>query len=67
MYMLTSTLKDEYVEEVYENVESILEMEDWNSVVEEGKDGEGVRRFTVWARNECKEGLVEFSQQCVNY
>ncbi|XP_008479756.1 craniofacial development protein 2-like [Diaphorina citri] len=74
VYMPTSRAKDEEVEEVYKQIEEIMEengkgqmriivMGDWNSVVgEEGVDGI-VGKFGYGKRNERGEKLIEFCKQ----
>ncbi|XP_008180216.1 craniofacial development protein 2-like [Acyrthosiphon pisum] len=70
VYMLTSNSNDEEVEEVYENIDKIIEnvkgeenlvvMGDWNAVVGEEKVNNVTGTYGLGKRNERGERLLEF-------
>ena len=73
VYMPTSTSTEEEVEEIYGEIEDMMEMigdrenvvlmGDWNAVVGEGEDGREVGKFGLGKRNERGERLVDFCKQ----
>ena len=73
VYMPTSEHEDTEVEEIYNQLNDLIEEEkgnenlivmgDWNSVIGEGKDGKEVGAFGLGTRNERGERLAEFCQQ----
>uniref|UniRef100_A0A8D9ALQ1 Craniofacial development protein 2 n=1 Tax=Cacopsylla melanoneura TaxID=428564 RepID=A0A8D9ALQ1_9HEMI len=74
VYMPTSEADDEDVEEVYKQIEEILDengkgqvrsliIGDWNSVVGEGREGNIVGNYGYGRRNERGDKLVEFCGQ----
>ena len=73
VYMPTSAHEDTEVEEIYEQLNDLIEEEkgsdnlvvmgDWNSVIGEGQDGKEVGAFGLGTRNERGERLVDFCQQ----
>lgn len=70
MYMPTSNSSDEEVEEVYENIDKIIEnvkgeenlvvMSDWNAIVGEEKVNYVTGAIGLGRRNESGERLLEF-------
>ena len=72
VYMPTSSYSDEDVEDVYEQVEEVIErtrrgacqivMGDWNSQVGEGREGKTVGEFDLGNRNDRGNRLVEFCE-----
>ena len=73
VYMPTSAHEDTEVEEIYNQLNDLIEEENgnenlivmgnWNSVIGEGKDGKEVGAFGLGTRNERGERLTEFCQQ----
>jgi hypothetical protein len=73
VYMPTSDHEDEEVDEMYEQIEELVDkqkgtdcvivMGDWNAVVGEGRDGSEVGQFGLGARNDRGERLVEFCRR----
>lgn len=73
VYMPTSDHSEEEVEELYEEMEVLIEKEkgndylvvmgDWNAVVGEGKDDKEVGSFGLGKRNERGQLLVEFCKR----
>ena len=73
VYMPTSAHEDTEVEEIYNQLNDLIEEEkgnenlivmgDWKSVIEEEKDGKEVGAFGLGTRNEREERLAEFCQQ----
>ncbi|XP_023213563.1 craniofacial development protein 2-like [Centruroides sculpturatus] len=71
VYMPTGDYDDEEVEEIYDQIEDVIEndktkkclivMGDWNASVGEGGDGKFVGKFGLGNRNERGERLVEFA------
>ncbi|XP_039290975.1 craniofacial development protein 2-like [Nilaparvata lugens] len=70
LYMPTSGYSDEDLEEVYEQIEEVLNyvkdnetliiLGDWNAVVGEGRDGEVIGEYGLGNRNERGQRLVDF-------
>ncbi|KAI5715694.1 hypothetical protein M8J77_020891 [Diaphorina citri] len=74
VYMPTSETSEETVDEVYKQIEEILEeygrgqvrtmiMGDWNSVIGDKADGNVVGEYGLGTRNERGEKLVEFCKE----
>ena len=73
VYMPTSSSEDEKVDEVYEQINDIIEAEkgndylilmgDWNAVIGEGEQGREVGKYGHGRRNERGEKLVEFCRE----
>ena len=73
IYMPTSDHEDEEVEELYEELEELMDKEkgndylvilgDWNAVVGEGRDGKEVGAFGLGVRNDRGQLLVEFCRR----
>ena len=71
--MPTSSYSDEEVEEVYEQVEEVIQrtkrgacqivMGDWNSQVGEGREGKTIGDYGLGKRNNRGDRLVEFCEQ----
>lgn len=70
VYMPTSASDDEKVDEVYEQINDLIEAEkdndylvlmgDWNAVIGEGEQGREIGKYGHGKRNERGEKLVEF-------
>ena len=73
VYMPTGAYEDEEVEEVYDEIEKLINMTkgkenliilgDWNAAVGEGAEAKTVGKFGLGNRNERGERLVEFCAQ----
>jgi endonuclease/exonuclease/phosphatase family metal-dependent hydrolase len=73
VYMPTSAHDEQDVEDMYEEIESIMGqvkgneclvvMGDWNAIVGEGREGTEVGQFGLGTRNERGEKLVEFCRR----
>lgn len=73
VYMPTSEHADEEIDEIYEQIETLLKSEtgkfntvllgDWNAVVGEGREKDTVGKFGLGKRNSRGEKLIEFCER----
>jgi len=71
--MPTSAYEDEEVEEIYEQLEGVMDtvnkndsliiLGDWNTVVGEGQEGHAVGKYGLGVRNNRGQRLIDFCKE----